>query len=306
MKQKIYVPDIECDSCTKLITRAFEKKQGIYNFYFTEDGVDVEFNKHTLSVNDLVQTITGLHFRASTQPFQRKSFKERYRHYKENKHKYTLESKVMQYTGGIFLLLILFEAIAYAIFLQKIPNFLSNYGWWILYLNISIATISVGIWHIYSYKTKVTCMVGMMIGMTIGMQTGMMVGAVMGATNGFFVGAMVGMLLGTAVGAITGYCCGVMGVMEGMMAGLMGGTMGPMITVMMFSDNVLWFMPFYIIINVTIVWGLSYMLYEEVVEGRKVVKKPIEFSTIASMAIIANFVLLMIILYGPKSALVGF
>ena len=307
MKTIIYVPDIECDSCVKRISRKFEKEEAILNKNFHEDHIEVFYNDDNISPADIVRIIQDLGFRASVHPFDRKTFSERWRHFKENKHKYQLEVKVFTYAIGIFFLLGILEYGAYILFLKDIPNFITNYGWWVLYLNISISTLAMGIWHVASYKAKVTCMVGMMIGMTIGMQSGMLLGAIIGATNGFFMGAMVGMILGTLVGAITGRGCGVMGIMEGMMAGVMGGTMGPMITVMMFSDNVLIFMPFYVAINVIIVWGLSYLLYEEVVEGRKdVIRKPVDFTTLTSIAIIVNFILLAIMLYGPKSALVSF
>ena len=108
-------------------------------------------------------------------------------------------------------------------------------------------------------------------------------------------------------GSVTGKGCGIMGVIEGMMAGVMGGTMGAMITVMMFSDHVLWFMPFYMAINVAIVWGMSYMLYEEVVEdNEKTVPTPIDFTTISLGMVIVNFVLLGLMIFGPKSAFIGF
>ena len=146
-----------------------------------------------------------------------------------------------------------------------------------------------------------------MIGMTVGMQTGMMIGAVLGATNGFFVGALAGMLLGVLVGAIMGNCCGVMGVMEGMMAGLMGGTMGPMISVMMVADNIHLFMPFYMIINIIILVGLWYMHHESAVyKAPKLRREPIDFTTYASVSIVACTVLTFIILYAPKNIIAIF
>ena len=297
----IYVPDIECDSCVKLITRKL-KERNITGFSIGKDHVSVEGNVH-----EIVSIIKSLGFRASTSPFERKTLKERMRHVKENSEHYELEITGLKHALKLFLVLSILTVFSYVGFLKTIPNFLSIYGWWIFYLILTITTISVGVWHYYAYRAKMTCMIGMMIGMTFGMQTGMMLGAVIGATNGFFVGCMVGMLVGVAIGAITGKCCGVMGVMEGMMAGLMGGTMGAMITVMMFSDHLLWFMPFYMIINMIIVAGLSYMLYEEVVEGnQEVVKQPFSFTILASLAVIVMFVVTVIMLYGPRSALISF
>jgi hypothetical protein len=233
------------------------------------------------------------------------NFTERVQHFRQNKHNYKIDIKVFSHAVWIFIILGVIETVLYFAFLKNVPNFISNYIWWVFYLNISVATLTMGLWHILSYRARVTCMVGMMIGMTIGMQTGMMLGAVVGATNGFFIGCMVGMLLGTLVGAVTGKCCGVMGVMEGMMAGIMGGTMGPMISVMMFTDHILWFMPFYILINILILWGMSYMLYEEVIEDERTIRRPISFTSIASIAIIVNFVLLGLMIYGPKTVFLG-
>ena len=307
MRVKIYVPDIECDSCVRVISKAFRKEESIHSFTFHDDNVDVDFDEGRIRKTEIVNLIKKLSFRAGFEPFDRKSFKERARHYKENKHKYKIETKVFSYSLIVFMVLLVLETFTYSTFLNKIPDFLVNYGWWILYLNISVVVLGMGIWHVYSYKYKMTCMLGMMVGMTIGMQSGMMIGAVIGATNGFFVGSMAGMLLGTFVGAVTGKGCGIMGVIEGMMAGVMGGTMGAMITVMMFSDHVLWFMPFYMAINVAIVWGMSYMLYEEVVEdNEKTVPTPIDFTTISLGMVIVNFVLLGLMIFGPKSAFIGF
>ncbi|MCF7871647.1 heavy metal translocating P-type ATPase [Candidatus Woesearchaeota archaeon] len=307
MKETIYIPDIECDSCSRVLKKAFDKEDGIIKYSINDESATFEFDDSKTSPDHIINIIKSKGFRASTQSFERKTFKERIRHFKENPSNYIVESKIIPYTIGIFLIISILEVLAYFVFLKNIPDFFVNYGWWILYLNISIATIGVAIWHVVAYlKNKITCMTGMMIGMTIGMQTGMMIGAVIGATNGFFAGAMVGMLLGCLVGWLTGKCCGVMGTMEGMMAGLMGGTMGPMISIMMFSDNLLIFMPFYIIINVIILGGLSIMMYEEVAEGKKHEKKPADFMTLSSIAIIATFILLAIMIYGPKSPLVSF
>ncbi len=306
MKKVVYIPDIECDSCSKLISKKLQK-EGINGIKIHADSVEVDFDDSRLSADDVKKDIKSLGFRASFEPFERKSLKERWRDFKENRHKYELESKVVSFSIGIFVLLSLLEGLAYLFFFKNMPNFLQNYGWWLFYLNISVVSVAVGMWHVASYKAKITCMAGMMIGMTVGMQAGMMLGAVIGATNGFFVGCMAGMIIGVLVGIYAGKCCGVMGVMEGMMAGLMGGTMGPMISVMMFSDHLLVFMPFYMLVNVVIMWGLSYMMYEEVVENKdNVEKKPLDFVSLASIAVISTILLVILMVYGMKSPLVSF
>jgi hypothetical protein len=133
----------------------------------------------------------------------------------------------------------------------------------------------------------------------------MMLGIVIGATNGFFIGALTGMLVATFIGVTTGMRSGIMGIMQGAMAGVMGGTMGPMISVMMFSDHLLYFMPFYMIINVGIMLGLSYLYYEEAIEGKIVERKPLDFTALAAACIIAFVLLGALMIYGPTSALLS-
>lgn len=235
------------------------------------------------------------------------TFKQRTKEFLENKEKYKIEHQMIEYTLLAFVLLILIEVVAFYGLFGNDSNFLVRYGWWFFYGTISVVSIGAAMWHLRAYRTEVTCMVGMMIGMTIGMQSGMMIGAVLGATNGMFTGALVGMLFASVVGWYTGRCCGIMGIMEGIMSGIMGGTMGAMIAVMMLGDNLLWFMPPYMILNLIVMLGLSYMLYEEVIEdNEKVEVKPMEFSGFFSYCFIAMFLLGLIMLYGPKSALVAF
>src|SRR3989339_835056 len=121
----------------------------------------------------------------------------------ENKLKYdNTYHKVLKYGAVAFLVLILIELLAYVGWFKLIPEFFTKYGIWLLYLNISVVSISMSILYVLLNKTKVPCMTGMMIGMTIGMQIGMMIGAVIGATNGYFTGAMAGMILGSIGGII--------------------------------------------------------------------------------------------------------
>lgn len=298
----IYVPDIECDSCVKLISKRLHKEK-INNFKMTNECVQLENDDQTQKA---IKIIKGLGYRAGTDPFERKTWNERVKHFKENKKQYAIEVLGLQNTIGVFIVLLAISAFSYIVLLKNVPNFLNNYGVWIFYLIITITSLGMGLWHFYAYRAKVTCMTGMMIGMTFGMQGGMMLGAIVGATNGFFMGAMAGMIIGTIIGIFTGKCCGVMGVMEGAMAGLMGGTMGPMITVMMFSDHVNIFMPFYMAINVFIMLGLSYMLYEEVVEGQVVKRRPLDFTTLAAASILALILIGALMIFGPSSALISF
>jgi hypothetical protein len=219
--------------------------------------------------------------------------------------KFTDSKKLILYTLTGLIVIVLLQIIGYFTFLNQIPNFLIKFGWWILYLDISIATIAGALWYYASYKGYVSCMASMMIGMTLGMQTGMMLGSVFGAVNGYFVGAMIGMILGTFIGLITGKAS-IMGMVQGMMSGLMGGTMGAMITVMMYTDHVLYFMPFYMLINVVILAGFIYMYHDEVIKDNKdVVKNNIGIAAFTLLSVIISVILLALLVYGPKSILFG-
>ena len=304
MNVKIYCPDIECDSCVKVIKKAFEKLKGIEKVDVNNDSIDISYKKEALNHEELILAIISKGYRASLEPFQRKTFRERMRDFRENKNKYEVEYKMIRYSFLTLLILLAFEAAAYFAMFKQNPNFLHKYGWWIFYLNIAIISVAAAMWHLKSYRGQVTSMIGMMLGMTFGMQTGLMIGAIIGATNGIFVGGMTGMLTGVLVGFYNGKCCGIMGALEGMMAGMMNGVMGSMIGVMFFADHILWFMPFFIIINLAIMWGLSYMIYEEFVEGNQKTKKaPLSFGTFLSYCFIAAIILIVIMIYGPKSGL---
>ncbi len=304
MKAKIYVPDIECDSCVKVINKTLAKFEGIQQFTTHKDSVDVEYDPEKVKADSLLSIIHEKGFRAAFEPFQRKSFSERFKDFKENKHKYQVEYTMLKYSVLTFLILTLLEVMSYIAFLKNKPEFLAHYGWWMFYLNLAVISIGSGMWHIKSYKANVTSMIGMMIGMTFGMQTGMMLGTIFGATNGLFVGGSVGMLTAVGVGFYNGKCCGIMGVLEGMMAGVMGGTMGSMIGTMFTIDHIFWFMPLFIAINMIIMWGLSYMLFEEVVEDSpKTQKNPSDFFTFFAYCLLATVFLLVIMIYGPKTGL---
>jgi copper chaperone CopZ len=304
MKTKIYVPDIECESCSRLLEKKMSRINGVENYKIHPDSMDISYDENMIKAEDFVTAIEDLGFRASVRPFERKTFKERWKDFNENPNKYAMVKTALGYGLATFAILLVLQAIAYAGFLNTIPDFLSHYAWWLIYLDLSVASIGATIWYMSSYKGTVTCMTGMMIGMTVGMQAGMMIGAVVGGTNGFFTGAMVGMTVAVIAGTITGAVCGIMGAVQGMMSGVMAGTMGAMITVMMFTDHVFVFMPYYMALNVLILLGLIYLFYEEVVEGKKVErKKSYDFVSLAAASVVVTTIITMIMIYGPKSPL---
>ena len=214
-------------------------------------------------------------------------------------------NQLVLYSISGFFAIIILQLIAYFGFLKNISNFLPSFGLWIFYLDISIVTIGIALWYIASYSGYKSCMASMMIGMTMGMQIGMMIGAVYGAVNGFFIGAMIGMIAGSLIGAITGKTH-TMGWLQGLMSGVMGGTMGAMITLMMFTDRIIYFMPFYMILNIAIIIGFLKMYHEEVIkDNADVVINDIGILTFTSLCVIAGFVFTAILVYAPKSILFG-
>jgi len=116
------------------------------------------------------------------------------------------------------------------------------------------------------------------------------------------------MLLGSVVGVLAGKCCGIMGALEGLMSGIMGGTMGAMITVMMYFEDffpvvpdIHLFMPLYVLLNVAVLLGFSYMLFEELVEGKTVEARPAGFGKFLLWSALALAILTAIILFAPHS-----
>lgn len=293
---KIYVPDIECESCIKVLERAFNKHKSVK---IDNEGIEVDDNEGKHKVQEYIKKIKELGYRASLEPFERKTFSERFRDFYENKHKYFLEYKLIKYFVGLFFVL----SFVNAVFVLAFKLSFSKYLQYFIYLNFSLAIIASVLWHFLSYKTKVTCMTGMMIGMTFGMQSGMMIGYIYGVTNGFFTGALIGMLIGFFVGFITGKCCGIMGALQGSMSGIMAGTMGAMISVMLLNDNLVIFSPIYFVLNGLIFLFLSYMIYEELAENKKYEINKIDFLTLVSYSSLALIILLLIIYFGPKSVL---
>ena len=57
MKKRIHSPDIECDSCVKVIDRAFKKLQGIQSFKVKDNYVDVEFDESLIKIESIMEAI---------------------------------------------------------------------------------------------------------------------------------------------------------------------------------------------------------------------------------------------------------
>jgi hypothetical protein len=174
--------------------------------------------------------------------------------------KYQFEWKLLQQVIVTFILLVSLEAL---FLFYRNGHIVSEEFLLDIYLTLSVVLIAGAVWHLKSYGTSLESPhLGMMTGMTFGMQTGMMVGIILGATGGFFVGALVAMCVAAALGAIGGTCSGIGGILEGLMAGSMGGIMGAMTGVMLL-DDLLWFMPPFMILNFIIMFGLVYLVHKE-------------------------------------------
>ncbi len=202
--------------------------------------------------------------------------------------------------------LITLQLIFHHFYLRHDDTFMDRYGWWILYLDVSVVALVTTLGYLRSYiYGNASHMVGMVIGMTIGMQVGTMIGGVLGATNGFFVGSIVGMSLGSLYGVATAWCCGPMAVMHGLMAGVMGGTMGAMVVVMMIPDHVLIFMPIFTSINLLILICFTYLFYKEcVLADRCQASKPIRFGNMISITLLTVGFLTALMIVGPKGPMV--
>jgi len=305
MKTTLYVQDIECDSCVRLIERTLKRLQGINEYAVKKDRVVIDYDPSLVKAETISEAITLNGYRTSTYPLARVSYKQRWRDFTANRRKYWVEWRMLAYIMASLLFLLAIDGTLYLIFFQGETGFLNHYWQWLLYLDITVVTIGAALWHLKAYKGAVTSMTGMMLGMTLGMQAGFMVGAVVGATNGMFTGSMTGMGAGILLGAYAGKESGIMGAMQGMMSGLMGGTMGAMVTVMLLADHVAIFMPFFMAINVLILWAMSYMVYEEIVEEKRVRVAPADFSLFFSYVFVFALLIGIIMVYGPKSLLVA-
>ena len=215
------------------------------------------------------------------------------------KRKYLFEWKLLNQIIVTFILLVSLEAI---FLFYRNDHIVSKEFLLDIYLTLSVVLIAGAVWHLKSYGTDLESPhLGMMTGMTLGMQTGMMVGIILGATDGFFVGALIAMVVAVALGALGGTCSGVAGILEGLMAGSMGGIMGAMAGTMLL-DDLLWFMPPFMILNFIIMFGLVYMVFNEVTEKKGILhKSPPSFSRFFLFNVVALTLLSLAVNLAPES-----
>ena len=215
------------------------------------------------------------------------------------------EKEVLEVALFTFVGLFLLFGVFYKFYFSALPDFTTKYLWYFFYTIIVVIANATAIYHLKAYRNAVTCMTGMMIGMTIGMITGFSLGYLVGATNGMFIGTVYGILLGVVVGIWCGKCCGIMGIMEGAMAGLMGGSMGAMLSVMMLSDHILLFTPFFILVCIGILFGLGHIVFKEHALSEEKIIKPYPLSLFFVICFIVTTITILLMLYGPKSILVS-
>ncbi len=85
MKERIFSPDIECESCTKVIGKVFKKLQGIESFTIKGNYIDVEFDESLIHSENIIQAIKSKDYRASLKPYTKKRIVERAKEFLVNK-----------------------------------------------------------------------------------------------------------------------------------------------------------------------------------------------------------------------------
>ncbi|MEK6967564.1 MAG: cation transporter [Nanoarchaeota archaeon] len=290
---EIYVPDLECESCEKVLRKALNIK-GINNISFKSDKVLISHDE-SVALSSLLSAIKMKGYKASLEPIKKTKW---------HSHVGDMERLLLRHVAISFIVLLILEGIVAFIF--KDAEWLKKYAIWLLLNAVVSVSIVAELFHLRSYRTTVTQMSGMMLGMILGMQSGMMIGFIIGATTNFFLGALIGSIVGVLFGFLAGSCCGSMGVVQGMMSGFMGGTMGPMISVMMAANGFWIFLPWFFIANLGMLWVFSVLLIENVVADRPGVEKsPISLLTFLSYTLVLSLVVLFTMIFGPTGSVIS-
>ncbi|MBI2498803.1 cation transporter [Candidatus Woesearchaeota archaeon] len=299
---KLRITGMHCEACEKTLKKALSKLDHVkdIDIKYSNELAKISYNPE-INVNQAIDIIRQVGYDATVANGDYSSDNINIKGYLKNlKNKEKLEGNLIYLALGTLLVLGILEVIAYYGFFIDIPNFFNRFGYYIIFLIISVVVCGTSIWHIKAYGNSFSCMSGMMVGMTIGMISGFLIGMIVGATNGMFIGSVAGILIGMFAGSWTGKCCGVMGIMEGMMAGLMGGLMGAMTSLMLLNDNLKIIIPILVTSSVMILIGLDYMIYKETVD--KTFNKP-GFMQFITFCFIVTMALTFLMIYGPKSLL---
>jgi len=302
---KLRITGMHCDSCEKLLKSRISKIANVKDvkLTYTNDIAEVSYD-NKLDTNEIIKTVQNSGYDAKVVNGDETHEETTFKHYvKDLKAKEKIEGNLIKWSVILLLVLALTEIIAYYGFFRNIPDFFSKFGYYLIFLVISITISAIAVWHIKAYGNLFSCMTGMMIGMTIGMISGFLIGLIVGSTNGMFIGTLAGLFVGIPVGVWCGSCCGVMGSMEGMMAGFMGGLMGAMTAIMMINDNLKIITPILVGISIIIIVGLDYMIYKEIRNNKHNVPKPNNLFTLITLCFITTIILTWLMVYGPKSIL---
>ncbi|MBS3149452.1 heavy metal translocating P-type ATPase [Candidatus Woesearchaeota archaeon] len=301
---------MHCESCEITLKRAFKKLNDVKDVKLSYDNeiAEIIYNPD-INIDSVIETIRSVGYDATVYDGKNIDIeKPKFSHYVNSllDKKNEVEGSLIKITILTFITLLGIQAIAYYGFFMDIPEFWSRFGYYIIFLIISIVLSAVAVWHVKAYGNNFTCTTGMMIGMTIGMVSGFLIGLMVGATNGMFIGSVAGIVIGMVVGTWTGMCCGVMGTIEGMMAGLMGGLMGSMTSLMLLNDHLKLIIPILVVASSVILIGLDYLIFKETTgtQIRKINKQ--SFLPFLTVCFITMMLLTWLMVYGPKSALFRF
>ena len=304
---KLRISGMHCESCEITLKRAISKIEHIKDVRLNYDNeiAEIDYNPE-IGINSVIDTIRAVGYDATVYDGRQKIIDKPNFYQFVNSlfdKKNEVEGNLLKISFLTFFILAILEVVAYYGFFRNLPNFWQTYGYYIIFLIISIILSAVAVWHVKAYGNTFTCMTGMMVGMTIGMISGFLIGLMVGATNGMFIGSLAGIFAGMTVGIWTGKCCGIMGVMEGMMAGLMGGLMGAMTSLMLFNDNLKIIIPILVIASSIILIALDFLIFRENTgtQIRKINKQ--SFLSFLSICFIVAMTLTWIMVYGPRSIL---
>ena len=298
MRETINLSGLECDSCTKVVARLIEKSScRLVSAGFDSGCIEV-VDSDDGSISRLKEALLDAGYGVNGKPLQRGSLSRPLKFFSDvmSKAEYSVEREILE--AGVASLVLMLALTALAFYLPALSAvrdylpllLLGAFGTMAAYLTLA---------HHRAFSVPSSCMTGMMVGMTIGMMGGFLAGALSGAANGMYIGSIAGMAVGMFFGVLAGIPVGVMGVLEGMMAGIMGGTMGAMLSVMLFNDHLIEFLVILFAACISVLFGLSYMLFREnglAIGGRK----PSLFRAIvANTLFFAVFSALLV--WGPKT-----
>ncbi|MDO8537598.1 MAG: heavy-metal-associated domain-containing protein [archaeon] len=320
LKQKILIEGMHCNACEKTISRTVKNLPGIFGINVNHKNkiAEVSFDSEKASIQQAINAIKSKGYKASiyngneqsieNEKTDENSFEEKFSHFGvgifTNFEKFHVERKLLIFSFVSLLIVFGLQYAAYFGFFKSIPNFSTKFAPYLAMLAIAVVANAATIWHTKAYQ-GLSCISNCMVGMTTGMISGITIGVIIGATNGMFVGTLVGMIVGISTGLYTGRCCGIMGALEGSMAGFMSGLMGAMLSVMLFNDNLLLFLPIFLIAAISILAGLMFFVYKEsngesMKKANEVASEFLAFLVVVGVITIA---LTFLMVWGPKSAI---